>query len=514
MPLTHNSKTAENEPAWGDVDKTKLPREAHADMGNPEDKTSWRYPHHWVKNGELGDDGYGNEVYVSGTMYLHEGGLDTAWAYAQGARTGEKASREVREHLRRHRKALDKDDEDENGALPQSLYSGMHGPWAITRAGMDNVIAMAERAEAKQGLMTQEGRQPQNTSLTQIRGDVAVISVIGPMFHYENILTMVFGLPATETVAQEYRKALDNSEVNSIVLWIDSPGGQLGGISELAQQIAKGKQKKKTVAYVGDFGASAAYWIASAASEIVAVDTAELGSIGVVLGLRRSPSDSIEIVGSQSPKKRPDPDTDEGRRQLQEQVDALTGVFIDAVSEYRNLGQPQVMSLQGDVVIAAQAIKAGLADRIGSLEGVIKELTTERETGASIMSDMTAEGIKKDYPEVAQALAEEGKQQAKQDQQEHDLAVMEAILGTEAKDQVKDLLESGMTVEQIQHAQKVFGQENSGGGDGKDGPSRQEILDETRKAHGEGVKPGSDETPKSSLSDEAKRRAKETEGEE
>jgi len=105
MALTHNSKLADNEPAWSDVDKTKLPRIAFADMGEEDKKSTWKYPHHWVKNGKIGDDG----IYISGDMYLHEGGLNAAWAAAQGARSGEKASGDVISHLEEHRKAVGKE---------------------------------------------------------------------------------------------------------------------------------------------------------------------------------------------------------------------------------------------------------------------------------------------------------------------------------------------------------------------------------------------------------------------
>jgi len=108
LALTHNSKLAENEPAWGDVDKTKLPRNAFADQGEEGKKSTWRYPHHWVKNGEVGEDG----IYKSGDMYLHRGGLIAAWAAANGARSGQEASEEVKAHLRAHRKAIGLDGDD------------------------------------------------------------------------------------------------------------------------------------------------------------------------------------------------------------------------------------------------------------------------------------------------------------------------------------------------------------------------------------------------------------------
>jgi phage I-like protein len=102
MALSHNSTLANNEPDWGSVDKTKLPRIAFADQGQADQKSTWSFPHHWVEGGQVGDSG----VYDSGDMYLHKGGLMAAWAAAQGAHTGNKASAEVIAHLEAHRKAI------------------------------------------------------------------------------------------------------------------------------------------------------------------------------------------------------------------------------------------------------------------------------------------------------------------------------------------------------------------------------------------------------------------------
>jgi HK97 family phage prohead protease len=101
--FTHNSKTADKEPSWGSVDKSKLPRLAFADKGEADKKSTWGYPHHWVSGGGEPND---NGVYTAGTLYLHEGGLNAAWAAAQGAHTGKKAGDAVIAHLRAHRKAL------------------------------------------------------------------------------------------------------------------------------------------------------------------------------------------------------------------------------------------------------------------------------------------------------------------------------------------------------------------------------------------------------------------------
>lgn len=98
--LVHNHEVSEDAPDWGDVDKTKLPRNAHAGEGEAGEKSTWRLPHHWVKGGEVGDDG----TYSDGTMYLHRAGLSNAWAVA--GKEDSEAPTGAKEHLAKHREAL------------------------------------------------------------------------------------------------------------------------------------------------------------------------------------------------------------------------------------------------------------------------------------------------------------------------------------------------------------------------------------------------------------------------
>ena len=97
--FTHNSTTDPHEPPWGDVDKTKLPRIAHAEEGDAGHKTTWKYPHHWVKNGGgLNDMG----VFTTGEMFCHRGGVIAA--YQRMMQRGVKG--EPLAHIQAHRKAL------------------------------------------------------------------------------------------------------------------------------------------------------------------------------------------------------------------------------------------------------------------------------------------------------------------------------------------------------------------------------------------------------------------------
>ena len=126
--------------------------------------------------------------------------------------------------------------------------------------------------------------------------------------------------------------------------------------------------------------ASGAYWLASAAGKIVADETAQLGSIGVLAtviddraaeekhGVKR-----YEIVSSQSPLKRTDPGTDEGRAQLQQMVDAMASVFIAKVAKFRGTSEAKVASDfgRGAVLPAHDAVSVGMADALGSLESLL-----------------------------------------------------------------------------------------------------------------------------------------------
>ena len=118
MAFSHNSKTKDSEPNWGGLDKTSLPRIAHADQGEADKKSTWSYPHHWIDGGTKKDD---DGIWTNGTMYLHEGGLKAAWAAAMGARSGQKASQEVINHLKAHRKALGWEDEDKNALIDDAM---------------------------------------------------------------------------------------------------------------------------------------------------------------------------------------------------------------------------------------------------------------------------------------------------------------------------------------------------------------------------------------------------------
>lgn len=256
-------------------------------------------------------------------------------------------------------------------------------PWLIQQESLETILSIAQRYGDPEALQTRLGRPLDNTRAVSMRDGVAVIPVTGPIFRYANLFTEISGATSTEMLATDIQSALDNPYVRAIVLDINSPGGEATGINELAKLVSSGRAIKPIKAYAGGTMASAAYWIGSAADEVIVDDTAVVGSIGVVMSYqdtsaRDAKSDvrTVEIVSSQSPDKRINPATDEGRAKVQATVDALAEVFVSAVAAHRGVSTEKVLADfgRGGVLVGADAVKAGMADRIGSLESVIAEL--------------------------------------------------------------------------------------------------------------------------------------------
>ena len=282
--------------------------------------------------------------------------------------------------------------------------------WAIEPSAMQLVAATFKEVQSGLSLFAQKPLV--NTYTTSIRDGVAVIPIHGIITPRADVFTFLIGGTALELLARDLQAALDNPEVQSILLDIDSPGGVAVGPSEMADVIRKATQKKPIWAYVGRNCCSAAYWLASAASNIVAQKTALLGSIGVVssVAVQEQPDadgyKTIEIVSSNAKNKRPDPRTPEGEATIRSELDALEAEFIQSVATYRNVGTDTVKTDfgQGGVVVGEAAVNAGMADEIGDYETTIKKLSTKNKGENSMdakkaitkdqMAALRAEGAK------------------------------------------------------------------------------------------------------------------------
>lgn len=261
-------------------------------------------------------------------------------------------------------------------------------PWLISESGMEQLYAIASRqmSDLKAVAAIAEARH-EDTEHTTIRGNVGVLSVIGPIIPRATLFSSISGATSVEKVSTDFQTLLDNDEVDSIMMNFDSPGGAITGVNEFSDMIRNAS--KPTTAYVGGQAASAAYWWASACDEVVVDATAVLGSIGVVACVpSKADENKLDITNTASPNKRVDLSTESGQAILVSELDALANVFIGQVARSRGVTTKQVEEDfgKGGVLVGQGAVDAGMADRLGSYEGLIAELQNKKTTiGGSIM---------------------------------------------------------------------------------------------------------------------------------
>lgn len=270
-------------------------------------------------------------------------------------------------------------------------------PWAIVPANLELIARIAQRhhnaVDPSKGepeyqrrdylQMAGPGAQPIPGAQRAYAIDgVAVIPVIGPIFPRANMMTAYSGATSVTMLQNDFKVALDNSAIGAIMLMIDSPGGAVSGIKAFADQVAAGSKKKRTVAYVSGAACSAAYWIATAASEISMDPTAMVGSIGVVAAIpvQVAPDSNgemwIEVVSTNAPNKRPDPTSEDGRAEVVTMLDDLEHMFVADVARGRKVSTETVLAEfgKGGVKIGSKAVKAGMADRVRSYDAELADM--------------------------------------------------------------------------------------------------------------------------------------------
>lgn len=180
---------------------------------------------------------------------------------------------------------------------------------------------------------------------------VGMLEISGPILYREDEITSFFGLPTIERIEAEFDKMLQDDRIGSIILNIDSPGGTVSGVPELAEKIFQARSKKRIVSIANPLAASAGYWLAASASEFYALPSGSVGSVGVyVMHMDYSgylEGEGIEVNFIHAGEKKVDanpyePLSDEARADIQEDVDSIYQDFISAIARFRAVSVQEV----------------------------------------------------------------------------------------------------------------------------------------------------------------------------
>jgi signal peptide peptidase SppA len=224
-----------------------------------------------------------------------------------------------------------------------------------------------------------------DNEVAKSQGAVAILPLRGVIANRMNMMSDISGGTSAEKFALNFSAALADDQVKAIVIDVDSPGGTVSGTDELSQLIYESRGPKPIVAHVNATGASAAYWIASAADEVVVTPSGQVGSVGVFsahddvskmmdeLGVK-----TTLIAAKGSPYKvegNPyEPLGDDARDYMQGRVDEAYGNFVKALARNRNVAQSHVNENfgKGRMVTAENAVEQGMADKVGTLHETLQ----------------------------------------------------------------------------------------------------------------------------------------------
>lgn len=230
-------------------------------------------------------------------------------------------------------------------------------------------------AEVRAAIGRQE--RPRSTS-------VGVIPIRGTISHHASgdLSSMLFGGTSTEQVSADLRSMVEDESIRAIVLDIDSPGGTVAGVPELAAEILKARARKPIVSVANALSASAAFYLGSMAEASYATPSALVGSVGVFIA-HQDISKAADEAGIKTTYvtagkyktegNRFEPLGDDARAHLQSIVDHDLDIFIRDLARGRGVSEATVRKNYGEgrVLTAKQAKAAGMIDGIYTLEQAI-----------------------------------------------------------------------------------------------------------------------------------------------
>jgi signal peptide peptidase SppA len=216
--------------------------------------------------------------------------------------------------------------------------------------------------------------------------NIAVISILGTLVRRTGAMDAASGLTSYASISAQIDAAINDPNVDAVLLDIDSPGGEAGGAFDLADEIVSARSTKPIWAVANDDAFSAAYAIACSAERIYLTRTGGVGSIGVIaLHVDQTQRDALDgyrytaiYAGDRKNDLSPHlPLSNEASTALQTEVDRLYEMFVTTVATNRGLDVQTVRDTQAGLFYAGDAIEAGFADAIGTADDALRALAME-----------------------------------------------------------------------------------------------------------------------------------------
>lgn len=218
---------------------------------------------------------------------------------------------------------------------------------------------------------------------------IGIVAVKGPLTNYDSPWNAFFGITSYNDIRAALIAAAHDAEIQHILLDVNSPGGAVNGLSDVANLIQTiHRDVKPVTAYTDGAMMSAAYWLGSSAGEVYASEVAQVGSIGVIAThMERSKQlaeAGIGVTVMRAGKYKAlvnsvEPLTEAAKTQLQESLDEAYRLFVSHVAQMRGVSYEEADQnmAQGREFFGRRALAAGLVDGIESFDGLMSKLRAQ-----------------------------------------------------------------------------------------------------------------------------------------
>ena len=236
---------------------------------------------------------------------------------------------------------------------------------------------------------------------------IAILTISGTLVKKASWMDAESGLQSYESIRTMLADARDDPGIRGVLLDVDSPGGEVGGLFDLADEVHAAGAVKPCYAIANDEAFSAAYALASSAQRLFLTRTGGVGSIGVI-AVHMDQSGWDEKMGRKytavyAGARKNDfsthqPLSDDARANLQGEVDRLYEMFVASVARNRGLAPAIIRKTDAGLFWGEKAISAGLADQVGSFDDALAAVTQAakgfRQSRATASAEAQIEGRK------------------------------------------------------------------------------------------------------------------------
>ncbi|WP_065095277.1 MULTISPECIES: S49 family peptidase [unclassified Wolbachia] len=259
-------------------------------------------------------------------------------------------------------------------------------------------------------LSLQTGKQPifKNIKHAVRNSERGIIPIHGILTKKSETFDDIFGMTSYNQIEAQITQAIEDSDIETILLDIDSPGGEVNGVFDLADFIYSARGKKRIIAIANDDAYSAAYAIASSAEKVFVSRTSGVGSIGVIAShIDQSGFDEKQgikyttvFAGSRKNDLNPhEPITSESLENLKSEVNRLYGMLVELIARNRNLSVEAIKSIEAGLYFGEKAVEIGLADGITILSefksiNKNRSITMNEQTTTDLETDNSTNKIK------------------------------------------------------------------------------------------------------------------------